>query len=109
MNTKHTPGPWHLWSNGDDCARDHAICSGPIVIAKVYGLGYPVGKGWSEQSAADARLIAKAPEMLALLRECVTPFRAAVVHDTIRALLAEIDGGEFVDQRLPPGTPDPRD
>ena len=58
----HTPGPWHVGTNGG-CAKDHAICAGPIVIAEVYGCGYPIGKGWSPGSAADARLIAEAPAM----------------------------------------------
>lgn len=63
----HTPGPWALGKNGDNCAKDHAICSDARVIAKVYGNGYPVGSGWSPDSAADARLIAAAPDLLAAL------------------------------------------
>lgn len=54
---KHTPGPWELGKNGVDCAENHAICAGPTVIARVYGTGYPVGKGWSARSEADARRI----------------------------------------------------
>jgi hypothetical protein len=68
MKTQHTPGPWHLGTNGDGCAKNHAICTGSVVIAKVYGRGYPAGKGWSEQSQADAHLIVTAPLLLAALR-----------------------------------------
>lgn len=60
----HTPGPWQVGKNGDKCARDHAICADGIVLAKVYGRGYPAGQGWHPQSAADARLISAAPELL---------------------------------------------
>lgn len=67
---RHTPGPWDVGQNGDSCAREHAIVSGPKVIAKVYGRGYPSGFGWSPGSAADARLIAAAPELLAALKAC---------------------------------------
>jgi hypothetical protein len=49
-----------LGSNGDRCAREHAICDGSRVIAKVYGMGYPIGAGWSPASAADARRLVAA-------------------------------------------------
>lgn len=65
---QHTPGPWDVGQNGDSCARDHVIASGPKVIAKVYGRGYPSGFGWSPDSAADARLIAAAPDLLAAVK-----------------------------------------
>lgn len=52
--------PWALGQNGDKCARNHAICSGPRVIAKVLGTGYPIGEGWSPRSEADAQLIVTA-------------------------------------------------
>jgi hypothetical protein len=55
-----TPRPWQLGASGDKCARNHAVCSGPTVIAKVYGKGYPVGEGWSPRSEADAQLIVTA-------------------------------------------------
>lgn len=107
MNTKHTPGPWHLGTNGDDCAKEHAICSsdGVSVIAKVYGLGYPIGKGWHPRSAADARLIAAAPEMCKTIANIIDERDRAALYDddpayqwmdraidAARALLARIDG-----------------
>lgn len=52
--------PWTLGKNSDKCAENHAICSGPAVIAKVYGRGYPIGSGWSPRSEADAKLIVTA-------------------------------------------------
>ena len=56
--TTHTAGLLTLSKNGDACAKNHALCAGPIVIAKVYGGGYPMGVGWSPRSEADARRLA---------------------------------------------------
>lgn len=81
MTTKHTPGPWHVGTNGDNCARDHAICDGPMVIAKVYGTGYPFGRGASPQSTANARLIAAAPELYAALKELQKQLREHIKLD----------------------------
>ena len=58
----HTGGDWRVGSNGDDCAKDHAVCADNRVLAKVYGTGYGArGSGWAPESAADARLMALAP------------------------------------------------
>ena len=97
---RHTPGPWIAGWSGDPDTQG-ADKAGPINVVSV-GRGAvaecrPIPSGHAstwEVVEANARLIAKAPEMLDLLRECVRPFRPAVVHDTIRALLAEIDGTE---------------
>jgi hypothetical protein len=60
MTTKHTPGPWVVLQNpmGNDCitAEDCRICDMP---------------GWdddyADEEAANTRLIAAAPELLAAL------------------------------------------
>ena len=67
---KHTEGPWTV-GTGSNTARDHAVCAGPIILANVIGNGYPIGTGWSEQSEADARLMAKSPEIHAMLVEAL--------------------------------------
>ena len=56
--TTHTAGLLTLSKNGDACAKNHALCAGPIVIAKVYGAGHPRGVGWSPRSEANARRLA---------------------------------------------------
>lgn len=71
-HTTHTPGPWIVGTNGDKCAKNHAICAGPHVLAKVYGTGYPIGEGWAPQSQANAHLIAAAPDLLAALKALAT-------------------------------------
>ena len=70
--------PWTLGRNGDKCAKNHAICSGSNVIAKVYGKGYPIGEGWSPQSEADAQLIVTAVNNFDAL--------VAVLEDELEAL-----------------------
>jgi hypothetical protein len=58
--TKHTPGPWYAWN----------IQLGPE------GKGpysFPLGRD-SETAAANARLIAAAPEMLEALREMMNHY-----------------------------------
>ena len=60
---------WHLGKAGDSLWPD-AICEGPVIIARVLGDGYPIGRGWSAESEARAKLIAQAPALLALLDEC---------------------------------------
>ena len=46
--------------NADQCARDHAICDGAEVVARVTGRGYPTGLGWHERSAEMAQFIVRA-------------------------------------------------
>lgn len=70
MSTQHTPGPWSI-GTGSSTAKDHAVCAGPRIVAEVLGSGYPIGRGWSQTSAADARLIAAAPDMLEALQRAV--------------------------------------
>ncbi len=64
----HTPGPW---TTGDGSpsryARGHAICAGAIIVGSAIGNGYPLGTGWAPDSAANARLMAAAPDLLAAL------------------------------------------
>ena len=83
QSAEHSKLPWTLGQNGDDCARNHAICSGTSVIAKVYGLGFPIGKGWSPRSEADARLIVTAinnhAALVEALEACVNLLQVATV------------------------------
>jgi hypothetical protein len=88
----HTPTPWAL-GNAHDAARNHAICAGSTVIARVCGNGYPIGKGWSASSEADARFIVLAVNshdaLLAALKELDFCFRSPLPEmQTALALIA---------------------
>lgn len=73
--TLHTPGPWTL-GTGHGTARDHAICAGPVIIAKVVGNGYPIGSGWWPESAANARLLGASLELAQALEYVIAAFDA---------------------------------
>lgn len=36
----------------ETCARNHAICDGAAIVARVHGAGYPIGTGWAPQTEA---------------------------------------------------------
>lgn len=100
----HTAGPWTLGATSST-ARDHAIIAGSMVIARVNGFGYPVGEGWSPESAANARLISAAPELLVELRQSLRIVEAQVELATamqgialrawaerLRAIITKVEG-----------------
>ena len=71
MSQQHSELPWSIGTNGDKCARNHAICTESRVIAKVYGTGYPAGQGWSPQSETDAAFIVQAVNAHEAMREAL--------------------------------------
>src|SRR3990167_8285439 len=98
-----TPRPWNTGTNGDKCPKGHAICSGALVIAKVYGNGYPIGEGWAPSSQADADLIVRAvnahDELVKALTDLLemldreddgAAWRMASVEAKARAALAKV-------------------
>jgi hypothetical protein len=93
MNSKHTPGPWHL------VLRDEATSSQAHAVAFSGSAGFDL-EPWGNRapiSAADARLIAAAPEMLAHLQNLVFAedrregASLGAQSAAIRALLARLD------------------
>lgn len=62
-NVEHTPGPWELFEPSAE-ETTQLIGNGTIHIADIYMTDFPAG-------AADARLIAAAPELLAALEALV--------------------------------------
>ena len=83
MKTSHTPGPW------DDCSKNE---TGETIriFAKSHYIG-SIGNSDdpAEQTAANARLIAAAPELLALAQ-------SFVAWSERSALNARIKGGELL-------------
>lgn len=99
MTSRHTPGPWHVYNvQTDPFARvgtyKHAICT----MA-------PSGNVYAD--AANARLIAAAPELLAALEAFMgaddkmqvaiggNPIYVDRFLARVRALLAKAKGGEY--------------
>ncbi|MCM3565942.1 hypothetical protein [Hydrogenophaga intermedia] len=78
MKSKHTPGPWAVDIDG--------IVVGPPVLPAVFGDPIPIGSAWvtgayyaedqTEESRANARLMAAAPELLDALREAMQAVEA---------------------------------
>lgn len=86
---KHSPGPWS--------ADDRHICDARRNVVARAHWDINEADGSAARWEADARLIAAAPEMLALLRELADAIGQADrgepdVEDRARALLARIDG-----------------
>lgn len=87
--SKFTPGPWFVQVSGGD--KETISAEKPGLLVDVYGLTY-------EMRGANARLIAAAPEMYALLQRylqsAATPHKVdlAEVDQAARALLARIEG-----------------
>jgi hypothetical protein len=82
VSAAHSPAPW---SRGCDATgakgmdgQGYAICSGPHVIARVVGMGYPIGKGSHPESDANAKLIAAAPDTADALRDLLKAFRECI-------------------------------
>jgi hypothetical protein len=90
--TAHTPGPWTVQESGKYV--EGATCT----VAKIYFLPELMDDAEAE-SWANARLIAAAPDLLALLeeyaskaRDVVTPAPGSLIERT-RAAIAKARGG----------------
>lgn len=85
--TQHTPGPWSLEHLGGEL---HLVAG---FNPKVPVVNLDAG----DVSPADARLIAKAPEMLEALRACAEALASPIITErteaekTARALLRELE------------------
>ena len=103
--TKHTPGPWMVESDGKEDATVTAFTAvhhNPVYICRVYGEGVLARAGDStEERAANARLIASAPDLLVTLRELLADCTDTdggllrpthYVVDRARAAIAKAEG-----------------
>jgi hypothetical protein len=77
MELKHTPGPWFAedddWTDGDSALITCDAREGMVSIAKVEGGGSGSGYDYefARQQAANAKLIAAAPELLDALQDAL--------------------------------------
>ena len=74
MNTNHTPGPWHI------CGHDNgdlimAVGDDEAVLATVYGTA-------QDEYAANARLIAAAPELFEACQQLLDYVEMTLAHDS---------------------------
>ena len=100
MNAKHTPGPWSASGQAvyaGHAGQGHAICICPDVVEPAQWMGHehggPIeadGGQHEDTQAANARLIAAAPDLLAalsiLLRTCQDASRHAWNRTEIDAI-----------------------
>ncbi len=68
MKTQHTPGPWHVASDGY-LSSDYGFL--PIIMPFLRKANRTKHGGPSPEAAANARLIAAAPELLLALQKLV--------------------------------------
>lgn len=74
--TAHTPGPWEAEPMEDGCSVAYRIND-----AHGYEIGVTSGRDGESEEAANARLIAAAPDMLAALKECLPLFDMVTALD----------------------------
>lgn len=65
MNTKHTPGPWHVGRK-----QNHGGTTSAERIVSEDGEAICAELSWHDDGEANARLIAAAPELLEMLERC---------------------------------------
>lgn len=97
MRGKHTPGPWKVNPEGD---REVMSVTSRRLIADCRTAG-----NVAPHDRANARLIARSPELLAIVRAFAYYFTPELTRDVVKhesqvkaldaahAMLAEIDGG----------------
>lgn len=89
MKAKHTPGPWSV----ERYFSKWLIGNGSYLIAETAGSPAYLGRASAERDAANARLIAAAPELLAATDQAAngTLLDDALNHDdSLRAIAGRI-------------------
>lgn len=97
MTSKSTPGPWKveqsdhwLWVAGPD-REENVICD-------IVGRNSKPGEDLTPEDAANARLIAAAPDLLAACKAAIVKFkhtpldRISVAADMLRDAIAKAEG-----------------
>ena len=101
MSAKHTPGPWVARTAPTSAGLCHIISAADWRGAFIYGDGIRPGVDdalpKAQELAANARLIAAAPDLLAALRYMVEVCPAIdqvgeEAHDQARAAIAKAEG-----------------
>ena len=90
--SKHTPGPWRVWSEKDDDGRITVLEVCETQDRGRHSHFASVAKHWPE-AEANARLISAAPDLLAALIACEHELLA--VLRSINTDSVHFDGDEF--------------
>jgi hypothetical protein len=91
----HTPGPWHIATGAD---HTPLVMAGGVGVAHVYMQRFAVGRGAKqEETDANARLIAAAPDLLFQLEGAARQLErdaSALMADkkTARRIMSQVDG-----------------
>ena len=95
---KHTPGPWliggarYVYAAGQDGANICAVGE-PRASTTVGYTPLELGSKDNEEAYANARLIAAAPDMLALLKDLHSHgYTTSQDHDRVAAMIAKAEG-----------------
>jgi hypothetical protein len=78
----HTPGPWHLVSHRPNLVK---VETARVVVCDSFG-------GLSDETLANARLIASAPDLLAALERLTHPMADDDDLDYAREVIAKAKG-----------------
>jgi hypothetical protein len=78
----HTPGPWHLVSHRPNLVK---VETARVVVCDSFG-------GLSDETLANARLIASAPDLLAALERLTHPMADDEDLDYARGIIAKAKG-----------------
>jgi len=93
--SEHTPGPWGIIHAGGSRYQEDLYVTNQDAHGNTLLRARIIGRG--EEAAANARMIAAAPEMLAMLqsfRAMLTASFNAKTFPELDALLVKIEGGE---------------
>lgn len=107
--TAHTPGPWQQFDNGG-CTSDTRHCYGVEYSDVVWGPSgpghgaiadcSPHGQPATDETRANARLVAAAPDMLEALKLCLEAFRHTDFSNGNTDPTGSIDEGRVFASRM---------
>lgn len=100
MSTQHTPGPWRIeWPDHKDAMSGVFAKVGDDPNWRVAYVMRDSNPYQQKQDDANARLIAKAPEMLTVLKRLSNECRAiAIAEPELRAALGNVNVNIFLDR-----------
>ena len=88
MNTKHTPGPWTIGRIGDGTEHTAPIEGAGTTVGYVEMHSFDDDETTTPEQAANARLIAAAPDLLEALTDCLDRLEQDYPKDNARIVNA---------------------